>query len=434
MILLSQTASQRAANRVFSFSSMKPLEHTLSVFILALWVAGCGRNLSRMKQQFDNGKFESAVDLASDDRALTRTLAVWIVRDAALEEEAFGMEAVELLARAGAPGEAVLDDLSTQDTVLGRLAEVARYDDEMPDEKMTAFCVGDDHGDVRAACMKKHHETLPKAILRKSAMDTDPRVRLYAVRGLIGQPQHDEETSVLLSEVLRQDPSSKVRAEASSAASILGKDAYLQLKAALDDPNQGVRLAVLKGIAALGSGIGFKRLETIAQGPIDMMAVAAAAELSRVGNAVGRTRLDAALRDSRPTIRIAAMMRLERARYPERTTKLTSMLKDSAPDVVLLAANLLRQERSVRHEVVAALGRIASDGGSRRGEARDQLAVLGDAQAVVDTREALADAKESVLLLILGRIQDAESLRDDVAAFMGDARPAVRLAAAKSIL
>ncbi len=228
-----------------------PAVLAVQALFISCMVSGCARNAARIRQHFERDAFEKATKLSSGNHRMENALAVWII-EAAAAEDTRSMQAVDLLKRAGSDGKEALERLASRDDLSGRLARVALSDKGPPDDTVRDSCENDPHGDVRSACLREHHQTLPLSLLKRRMLDTDPRVRQYAIMGIKHIETDGVEATELLTEALRQDPASKVRAEAAAAGRRLGADAYLLLKNALDDPNQGVRLAALKGIADLG--------------------------------------------------------------------------------------------------------------------------------------------------------------------------------------
>jgi HEAT repeat protein len=238
----------------------------------------------------------------------------------------------------------------------------------------------------------------------------------------------------LLEEALRRDPVPRVRARAARCPAGLGAEPLLALKAALGDANLGVRLAAIEGLAATGDPAALAIVEELARGPLDVEAVAAAAELCRAGMEVGRERLDAALEDERPSLRKAALLRLERAGVEDRDALLEGLLADESPEVVLLVASLLGTREELGAEVRDALGKLVDEDGASAAAARDQLAVLGDGESVEAVGQLLAEAEEAEALTVLRRVRRAVGLAPIFVGLMGDARLEVRLAAARAVL
>ncbi len=409
----------------------KARPYTLLSFALVATL-GCAPSIVQLERHLDADKFDKAVETAADDPAMQAELAALILERAARDEErASGM--IDVLTGAGKPGKRALERLvdSSGDQV-ARQAEVALHRCGTPEGEDLAVYLEHDASDVRARAARKWYSELEAAMLEKLLVDHDPRVRRWAAKGLcrLGGAHG---TDALLRDALRLDPDSKVRAEAARCAKGLGQDVLLVLKAALEDERLGVRLAVIEGLAKTGDEDALIIVEERAAGPVDEMTVAAAAELSRLGNPVGKERLDAALKSNRPVIRQAALLRLERAQVKDRDAILVRMLDDEAPGVVLLAASLLSTGQEVNSAVPKALKRLVEEAGSYSDKARDQLAVLGDADALDQVAKALDDSEETVLLTLLVRVRRA-GLAPRFVKLMGNESEPVRIAAARATL
>jgi HEAT repeat protein len=409
-----------------------PFRIDIAVIGLLMVALGCAPNIDHLVRHYDNREFQKAVSAVRGNPKMELELALIIIGSAATrEDDAFEM--VDVLKGAGRAGERALERLAKRRDMTGRLAWIALADSADPESEALSLCENDAYGDVRTACTRTFFKVMDKAHLKQRLLDIDPRVRLFAIKGLKSK---GEAPDIVRSfrEALRQDPSSKVRAEAAAVGPLLGEDALFLLKSALEDENMGVRLSAIKGIAALKSDIGNALLMQYAVAKLDLMAVAAAAELSRIGEAIGAKRLNAALKESRPTIRKAALLRLERANITRRKERIADLLNDESPEVVLLAAALLCNDERYRKAVIEALGKVSKKSTASAAAARDKLAFLGDEEAIKAVRKALADADEDTMLQILGRIGGAVLLRDDIVLLMGDSRAAVREQAARALI
>ncbi|MCP4676709.1 MAG: hypothetical protein GY854_14595 [Deltaproteobacteria bacterium] len=412
---------------------MKRLARTALSLWMMLMALGCAPSIAQLERHLDANRFDRAVETAADSPAMQVELAALILERAA-KDEARTSEMITILKGAGKPGKRALQRLvdDSEDGVV-RQAEVALHRYSPPEGKDLALYLEHDSSDVRERAARKWYSEMDAATLEMLLVDRDPRVRRWAAKGLC-RFNGAHGTDALLRDALRLDPDSKVRAEAARCGKCLGRDALLVLKAALDDKNLGVRLAVIQGLSETGDENALTIVEERAAGPIDEMTVAAAAELSRLGNPLGKERLDAALESDRPVIRQAALLRLERARVQDRDAIFVRMLGDEAPGVVLLVAGLLSSREEINPAVPNALRRLVEEAGSYSEKARDQLAVLGDQNALEQVAKALDDAEEATLLTVLTRVRRAVGLAHRFVKLMGNESESIRIAAARATL
>ena len=142
-----------------------------------------------------------------------------------------------------------------------------------------------------------------------------------------------------------------------------------------------------------------------------------------------------ALSDDDPRMRMAALLRLERAKMKKRTAHLVDALKDDDPGVVLLAAQLLRNDKAQRAKVVSALRSLLSEEKETTArEARILLAFLGDAKALAAVESSLLTDDESDILPLLSKLRDVVPLRKTFVSLLADDRDAVRIEAAQAVL
>ncbi len=404
--------------------------HLLLALVLA---AGCAPSIAGFEKHLDAGEYAEAVASAGDDPTMQVELAALVLERAATD----GVQtprSIDALAWGGKPGKRALKRLTERaPEPVSRQAQIALMGGRPPSADVLAAFTDNDSSEVRARALRAWHSELEIPALEKALIDPDPYVRRWAAKGLCRFNGSDG-TDGLLRDALRRDPDAKVRAQAARCGKSLGPDVLLVLKAALEDKNMGVRLSALQGLAGAGIDAALPLLEDRARGPLDELAVAAAAELARLGMDIGKERLHDALADDRPQIRKTALLRLERAQIEERNTILTGLLEDEAPGVVLLAAVLLAGREEAAPAVLTALQNIVAQGGERAAEARDQLAVLGDPEAVEETKQALVGGEEAEIITVLGRVHRAHELAQTFVALLGDKRENVRLAAAYAAL
>jgi len=411
-------------------------DHTSTIpwlIAICLGLAGCAPSIAPLRARLDAAEYNAAVEETGGDAALQIELAALLLERAAAD----GLrtpEQLDGLIAAGSSGKRAPQRLAENGPeAVAREADVILDARRPPDGDDLAVFLGHESSDVRARAARVWNSELDKETLADLLMDTEPRVRIAAVSGLC-RLAADDGTEQLIREALGRDPAPRVRARAVRCPEGLGSEKLLTLKEALGDENLGVRLGAIEGLAATGDPAALEIVKALARGPLDTEAVVAAAELCRAGVPVGRERLDAALSDERPSLRKAALLRLERTGIEERDTLLAGLLDDESPAVVLLAATLLANREEIDPKVFDALKKLVEDDGSRAVEARDQLAVLADAESVEVVRQLLAEAEEDDALAVLRRVRRATDLAPTFVTMMGDARLEVRLAAARAVI
>ena len=405
------------------------------VILKLAWAAlllGCGLSTANLERHLNAGEFDRAVQEAKGKRKTELALAVLILEKHL--REGGPPELVDTVSRAGKLGKRALKRLAEdKNAKVARLAQIALRHHKNPDVDEIMLVVNDADSDIRYACIRAWYRQMSLLVLKRALLDHDPRIRLYAVKGVaaIGM---ERDVSDLLREALRLDPSAKVRAEAALQGELLGADALLALKQALEDKSMGVKFAAIRGLAEMGSADALHMVEEIAVGPIDHAAVVAAAELARRAHPIGRERLKKALDDKRPGIRKTALMRLERAGLTERRALLRAHLKDDTPDVVLVSARLLENYEEARQEVRDALKPLLKEDHAKQVEALAILATIGDEAALKKAREVLTGDDAAEVTAFIKRAQRAPALRDNYLALMASPKQEIRIEAAKAIV
>ncbi|MCP4599666.1 MAG: HEAT repeat domain-containing protein [Proteobacteria bacterium] len=430
--ILAQTAKTIQPKDRF-FRTRERCSRAVSLALALVAVTGCIRSIAHLEKHVDAGEYKEAVIQVTDDPAMQAELAAIILERAAAK----GVQTtalIDALTRTGKPGKRALKRLAKHSEESVRYqAEVALHRGRLPEGADLTRFIEHDHSDVRARATQAWNSEMELGTLEKLLYDHDPRVRRWAADGLC-RFNGTEGTDALLGEALRLDPDPKVRTRSAECGEALGPDSLLILKNALDDENLAVQLAALRGLVETGDPTARALVEERARSPLDVMAVASAAELARLGHAIGRDRIHDALKDARPGVREAALLRLERAKIQDRDTIFTDLLDDEAPRVVLLAASQLSIKKEVAEAVVKALKRLVDEGGSTSGEARDLLAVLGDAEALDQVIDLLGKGGEADIVATLTRTQRSTALAHTFVELMADTRESVRIAAARATL
>lgn len=403
--------------------------------VLLITLVSCARAPAHLRTVLQAGKYKEAADLVAGNPALATMLAAMILERAATTD-AQRFYALERLSAAGEVGLSSLKLLASEGDETGRAARVAlkRYD--APAAQTIAACLADASADVRRMCAYVWHPFLTEDDLKILLVDSDPTVRLYAVRGLAILPVDNRRAGVFV-DVLLRDPSLKVRMEAARRGDLLGDEAILLLKDRLSDDRLGMRLAAVAGIATIGTAAARDLLMSVASAPLDEVALSAAAALVESGEPAGKRRILAALRDERPSIRGAALYLLSRANLPNASALTVRSLDDPAPEVVLAAANLLRNDVSSREKIIAALNRISKLKTIETGRARNLLALLGDKQAEKQIAQVLKDPSkltEAELSAQLNALGGASGLIGAVVPLLGDPRETIRIHSAVLVL
>lgn len=406
-----------------------------SFIILFSGGAACTSSQGRLQNLLKTEDFAAAASFAAKDPDTATDMAVLILERTA-RVPAHRYFALERLSAAGKRGRSALKRLSSSPGELGHAARIARNRFDKPDAKTAKQCAMAPNANIRKLCARAWHRFLPEEILKTLLLDTDPEVRLFALKGLASLPASSTRAA-LFSDALLRDPSLKVRLEAARQGALLGEDALLLLKDRLADETPGMRAAAVSGIARIESAAAMDLLLSTARAPLDSVCLTAAAELARRGDAFGKERLLEAARDPRPSIRSTSLYLLSYSKVENLNEILLRALDDEAPAVVIAAANLLRNDEEVRNRVVAALRKIASLETAKKNEARTLLAFLGDAEALRDIAAILQDAEAvstAELTSLLRRMGGAIELFDAAAQLMGDSREEVRIQAAVYVI
>ncbi|MBW2276056.1 MAG: HEAT repeat domain-containing protein [Deltaproteobacteria bacterium] len=414
--------------------------YTFSAALVALVLAaGCAPSITHLEKHLDADRYADAVAEVTGDEQMEAELAALVIERATTDPEASADALVNALASSGAPGKRALERIADSAAEpLESLARVALRRGSPPRSAAErATFLKHSSSDVRAAAATAWSRKLGRGRLQELLLDHDPRVRRAAVTGL-AKHMPDKEVSSWLREALRLDPDPKVRAAAARLGSALGgKGKGLDaLRDALADENMGVRLAALRGLGAIGKGEAVELLKDATAGPMTESVVVAAAELARIGDKDGRARFDEALSAGNPTIRSTALTHLGRAGIDDRQKLLVKALDDESPQVVLLAASMLlgSDHAGPDGKVAGSLERVAELEVARSAEARDMLAVLGNADAVAEVTSLLAAGDGQALVTVLVRVRRAGSLRARFVELLAHEEQAVRVAAARAVL
>ena len=415
---------------------MRRISFEISVGIAVVCFAGgCGSNVDRPAKLIEGGAYKNAAEAVLGDREGAVTVAASLLGLAAARPE-YMYRAVDRLSATGEAGRRVLTSIAERTDALGRAARLglARFD--TPDDWTERSCAADTESEVRRLCALFFHRSLSAETLRRMMTDIDATVRFYALKGAALLPS-DVAKNMGAAEVLRRDPSRKVRLEAARRGDLLGDDALLLLKAATQSELDGMRLAAVEGLSTLGTSDALALLASMAAGPMDNVSLAASAALSAGGDMSARERLLGALKDKRPGVRASALYLLDAAKIPDRADRVAAALDDVSPETVLAAANLMRRDETRRAEILKALLRVSEKTeGAQAASILALRAQLSDSEAADALRAALEEtgADEAATIQWIGRATGAVLLFDDISRLMGDDREKVRIEAAFAIL
>ncbi len=399
---------------------------------------GCVSKLSTLESLTFKGHFAEAAIEALNSKESAVQLSILVLENAALSSEHMYL-ALERLYASGKTGKDSIKRLSSRLDETGRAASLLLRRINSVPLKKAEQCFKEPNPEVRKLCAYLFHRRLTEDVLMQMVMDIDPTVRLWALKGLANLSTKPERASVFV-DVLKRDPSAKVRSEAAGLGLLLGDDALLLLKDRVTDNNLGIQTAAISSIAKLNTDDALNLLAEITRQPIDEISLHAAAELSAKGYPIGRQTLLAGLKNDNSTIRVSSLYLLSRAGFKDYIELTSELLNDKAPEVVLAAANLLRNEYSYREEILAALQKISDKQTSVSKSALDLLAVLGDIKAIQELKSFLDKAKEvdeKELILRLSRLSSKETvefLLESFTKLLGDDREAVRVQAAITII
>ena len=409
--------------------SMRPLLPILAAALLAL---GCAPNISRLRAHVAGDAFDQALEEARGDRDLEDHLAALILEKDAVERPSNRLATVRFLAASSAPGKRALERMEKREGSIAALAAIGLSRSSRPSGGDLDSYLEDLSSDVRAYAASTWARKLDVERLRRLALDKDPRVRNAAVAAL-GARRGDDEAGLLV-EVLRLDPDPAVRSAAARSGKSLGRRAFEVLRSALDDRSEGVRHAALAGLAGLGSADAIALLEDRIAGAMDESGVVAAARLAAIGSKKGAARFEEALVDPAENMRATALVHLSTSGLGDALERRRKALEDESPRIVLIAASMLLDDEEGREAMSTALRKIVEEGGPRRDEAEDMLAVLGEEAALDEIRSSIAEWSEEEILARFPRLQRSEKLRDVFVELLADGRTEVRLAAARCVL
>jgi hypothetical protein len=409
---------------------MKPFFAIILIWILFM---GCAPNIKQLDEYLTAGNYERAAEMVKGDPIMQRELAAMVLEKAA-GDPSRSFEHVGALIRAGKPGKRALERLALSPAKMeGRMAAIGLRRHRKPSPRKLAGYMDDDSSDVRALAAGTWYKHMTGEALKRQIVDIDPRVRTYAIAGLCLKKDW-EETATLVREALRLDPDAKVRAKAAACGHCLGPDSLMLLKSGLSDENMGVRLSIIQGLVKTKNTSAIAVVTQLAKGPLDEMAIAAAAELARINQPIGLERLQDALGDHRPSIRVAAMLRLQRGKVDKQKQILMGLLTDKSPEVSYRAAQFLFKDPKASKQVMETLDRIALETPSYAEKTRDLLAQMGNQEAISSIIDSPNNSDKDSLIKTISRTSKVEELKNWFTSLISNNDEDIRIAAARAIL
>lgn len=418
-----------------------------SALLLCLfpWIlTGCASS-HKFDTLISKGEYKKAAEAAAQDLEDIRILATSLIVQAVQNGQEISANIDILNTSCGLLGRRALKQLCRRATrPASSHACIALAGKRLPRGPALKEYLESEFSDVRVRAARKWASELADDRLLDLLGDLDPGVRAAAIEVLgrreVGRRAQTALVSAALKNALIKDPSATVRSQVAKTGPALGEGAILDLKAALQDDNMGVRLAALQGLAMLPGPAATDILKARANGPIDEMALVAIVELRRKGETGMDSRLEDAVKSPQQIIRRSTLLRLERAKTPRRLEFIEKALKDESPPVVLLAARLLGATEKGRAPAEAALRKLIEEKTTEAPSAQNLLATWGDNESIEEIKHRLQEAEQgpedrkALILNILDEAYRCPELASAFAALMGHDDATVRLRAARASL
>ncbi|MCU0662851.1 MAG: HEAT repeat domain-containing protein [Myxococcota bacterium] len=428
----------------------------------ALCFVGCTGSLTGLRRSIEAGDLSRVASVAMSDPRSAKAVSALVVEQRLRrceEEPCDAPSLVSALAASGRMGAPSLERLGEEGREPVRsLCRIALQRGGDPPKDSGALMTHDSSS-VREAFAAAFASKQSDSQLLVLAVDTSPGVRRAAIAAMVQRPMNPQSVETA-KRALRSDPSPLVRLTAARAGRHLGEDAHLRLVAALEDESQGVALAAIDGLLELGTAEAMDRLERLSLVPSSPLLAHALAALCRAGRETSCQLLIERLGDGSLTHRRASILELvplaslEKVRnavsassYKAVSAALNDVAKGEDPwilDSLLLLAGVslakaepvpLRETESSVDELRKGLKSLVESRGHQRFEALLLLGRGGDESAHEKASLELdAKVEEGVLGSRLALTSAAPSAWQAVARLLGDGRPAVRLAAATSLL